>query len=325
MVSASRPLRATAADQSLLVGRGDDLVQIRRAITAGLNVLVDSAPGGGRTSVVNAMAFDSTAVTVVGAGGADVTDLLARCVSALSSRRAVASNLGDLVDQFVDYLDSGGDDLQRRRGESGGPRLIILDDAEPASLFLLLQQVRDVLWDPRVVWLVTTRTSERNVVLRPPADAFFDVRVQLAPLSSEDASKLLAARDRDFTDHHQAIVDAIGGNPRALVRALQTLQTGQTSHELTWASRRHRGQLDQLSNPAQALVAALDALGPSSASDERLLRTLGWTRARVSQVLTELRSNDLVEQSELSQGLGRPRKVWRLRTPAEWATDRGVA
>ena len=326
MVSASRPLRATAADQALLVGRGDALDQVRNAVAAGLNVLVDSAPGGGRTSLVNAVAFESTVAAVVRGGGADASNLLARCITAFSGRRAEASSgLDDLCVQFVDYLDSGGGDLRRRRAEPGVPQLIIVDDAEPQALFDLLQYLRDVLWDPRVVWLVTARTPERPVILRPPADAFFDVRVHLDALNTTDAMRLLASHDRDFAHHHQSIADAVGGNPRALVRALQELHTGQSSEVLTRATTQHRGQVGQLSKPAQTLVAALETLGACSASDERLLKTLGWTRARVSQVLSELRDNDMVEQGALNQAVGRPRKVWRLKTPAEWASDKGVA
>ncbi len=63
------------------------------------------------------------------------------------------------------------------------------------------------------------------------------------------------------------------------------------------------------------LAGEIDALGWVSASDQRLLDRMGWTRPRVVQVMAELESGGLVEMREESAGRGRPRKLYRL-TPA---------
>ena len=68
------------------------------------------------------------------------------------------------------------------------------------------------------------------------------------------------------------------------------------------------------------LAAELEALGWASASDERLLDRIGWTRPRVVQVIAELESRGLVDMREENTGRGRPRKLYRL-TPAERFTD----
>jgi hypothetical protein len=63
------------------------------------------------------------------------------------------------------------------------------------------------------------------------------------------------------------------------------------------------------------LAGEIDALGWVSASDERLLDRMGWTRPRVVQVIAELESRGLVNMREENTGRGRPRKLYRL-TPA---------
>ena len=81
-------------------------------------------------------------------------------------------------------------------------------------------------------------------------------------------------------------------------------------------------ELQEVSRPARMLAAEIDALGWVSASDQRLLDRMGWTRPRVVQVIAELESRGLVEMREERTGRGRPRKLYRL-TPA--ADFRGPA
>ena len=64
------------------------------------------------------------------------------------------------------------------------------------------------------------------------------------------------------------------------------------------------------------LAQELESLGWSSASDERLLARMGWTRPRVIQVMAELEDRGLVDMREESTGRGRPRKLYRLKPPA---------
>jgi predicted ArsR family transcriptional regulator len=60
------------------------------------------------------------------------------------------------------------------------------------------------------------------------------------------------------------------------------------------------------------LIAELEAIGPASASDERLLKRLGWTRSRASQVFKQLEEAGVVRAAmEAPEGGGRPRKVFR--------------
>jgi predicted ArsR family transcriptional regulator len=73
------------------------------------------------------------------------------------------------------------------------------------------------------------------------------------------------------------------------------------------------------------LAAELEALGWASASDERLLVRLGWTRPRVVQVMAELERGGLVDMREESTGRGRPRKLYRLKPPSDFVDSANPA
>ena len=156
-------------------------------------------------------------------------------------------------------------------------------------------------------------------MLRPPADAFFEVRLELGPLPKEDLvalveRRLSAARPPELTPE---VVEelAADGHPRAALDAARRLVTG----EVTWgelrraASERER-QVGRLGQPARMAVRALgDVGGAASASDQELLDRLGWTRARAVQVLGGLERAGVVVADNVRVGrAGRPRKVYRL-------------
>jgi DNA-binding MarR family transcriptional regulator len=82
--------------------------------------------------------------------------------------------------------------------------------------------------------------------------------------------------------------------------------------------------LAQVGRPARMLAEELDALGWASASDQRLLDRMGWTRPRVVQVIAELESRGLVEMREESTGRGRPRKLYRLTPAADFLAPHGI-
>jgi predicted transcriptional regulator len=65
------------------------------------------------------------------------------------------------------------------------------------------------------------------------------------------------------------------------------------------------------------LLAELEARGAASASEEDLLRSLGWTRTRAVQVFSDLERAGLVTSETEKGSSGRPRKVYR---PVEGAS-----
>ena len=71
-------------------------------------------------------------------------------------------------------------------------------------------------------------------------------------------------------------------------------------------------RLEDLSEPAKRLLAEVEANGAASPSDEGLLKKLGWTRSRASQVFRELEKQGLVSALDRPGSGGRPRRLYEV-------------
>ena len=126
----------------------------------------------------------------------------------------------------------------------------------------------------------------------------------------------------DIVDQIALIAD---GNPRRIIetaRQALTMAASESSSEgvheefleaLRQAQHRRRRDLDELGRPAAMLYAEIESLGPVSASDQRLLARMGWTRSRAVQVFAQLEEAGLVvSQSVRGPDGGRPRKEYSV-------------
>jgi len=166
--------------------------------------------------------------------------------------------------------------------------------------------------------VVTCHDQDRPGLLGSAAADFFDVVIELGPLTDVQAASLLRRRTtKEELDGHalRVAVDSAGGNPRALVRAARRVVIeGVDPDELQRAAFVRDQVSKALSRPAAMLLAELVERGPSSASDVGLQAATGWTRSRLVQVLGELERAGAVDCEEHSDGRsGRPRKVFRSR------------
>lgn len=328
MQLSGRPLLDNAADQTLFVGREDVLRKIDGSLRHELNCLVIGDPGSGKTSLVRALMFraQDTAgqsraplqITYARANGArNAADLL---VAVLDALRVEVNPAGkqlpalELLDILVNAMS---DDA------AAGTRVIVAEDVSGVAGAELFGALRDEVWQVRAQWLVTTSTAQAASLLRPPADVFFETRVELGSLTPEQAVDLVRRRlDLPSTADLSGLVEAADSareTPRRLLEVARELSAAPTVGGLlltTVAGRKARSAaLEQVSRPARMLATELEAVGWASASDERLLARLSWTRPRVVQVVAELESRGLVQMREENTGRGRPRKLYRL-TPA---------
>jgi DNA-binding MarR family transcriptional regulator len=324
-----RPLMSTDADAGLFVDRGPALGKLERALRLKLNAIVLGERGSGKTSLLHhlerKMRSEGVLVRFVEASSAGTVEELVDLLHAAARGRP-----RDPMEKAVSSLvgDHGvAADLKRLGVGAPAEPLVLLVDSilQPRLVHELFGQQRDELWQLPLRWVVAGNSADRSRYLEPPADSFFDVIVELDELSVEDATELLLRRaSASDTDEDPAakVLQGVSADlaqrvtprtPRQLLSAARATLLDDddptTAVQNLHALQQHAAGLGR---PAAMLFAELMNMGPMSASDERLLERLGWTRARMVQVLKQLEGEGLVVATTEARGQGRPRKLYEL-------------
>jgi hypothetical protein len=315
----SRPLYDTEADARLFV-EPSGWPRLLTAVEHRFNIAVLSARGGGRTTALRQLQRKlraaSTAVAYVDA--------------------AQARDLGELVFAVEQALDGESDPRSSTTTHAGGPpgsaslrlvqRLRALRDQPPTVILVdcahaaaaaheLFGRLRDELWQLDHRWVVAVEAAERSVLLAPPADAFFDQIVAL-DMAAPELHELLRRRRTGLDEATLRRIAETAGTPRRALQAARDAVTNEGDDDPLAALLWRQQAAAQLGPPHSMVMAELEALGGASASDEELLRRLGWTRARASQVLGDLAGAGLVSASDEQSPRGRrPRRVFRPASP----------
>ena len=317
----NRPLLSTFDDADLFV-EPPGLARIRAAVRRRLNVLILGTPGAGKTTVLHRLASE------VEPGEAALQPLYIDLSPAPTAAEALALILESLGQR--DFVRALGDPLApgftppssasaqlvglvRRLAQA--PPTLILADSPPGhgETHLLFGRLRDELWQLEHRWVVAVPSVQRDEVSRPPADAFFDVRVELGPLPDE-ARRALLTRRLDDAEHVDldAVADTSDGSPRSLIEIARDAVLSERGPAQLVADRDAlRARLDALPQTASAAYSHLTAHGPVSASDEGFLAAMGFSAQRARVVLAELEREGLAHSFlERQQRRGRPRKVY---------------
>ncbi len=327
----SRPLLATRADQRRFVDRAPETKRMIDALTASRNVLLVGEAGSGRSSLLNHVAWslernqDMDAIVMGGDAVGDPAQLLGVLVArvrrldgsrgrgewiqdlrALSMpdgpfgqvvRPAVLMELIDLLAETV---------AERERS-----LCLMIDGLAPGVAHAVFGSLRDELWAVEgASWVLAGDTADASLYRQPPADAFFPVTIEVQPLSDTEARRLLKAHGQTpGPEQLREILAAGAGSPRRLLRAAADVEAG-----LLPAHARGREQAQRaavVAGPlAGRLVEYLVDHGPVSASDPKLLRQVGASRQRVSELMHQLEGADLLQSTEQHRS-GRPGRPTR--------------
>jgi hypothetical protein len=207
------------------------------------------------------------------------------------------------------------------------PTVIVVDDVTADAGLDLFGALRDELWQVNARWLVTASTVQAAAFVRPPADVFFETRVQLEPFTVPEIDEALRRRleDPDGAGDHRVLSAAAEAGPLTPRRLLEVARelaadptVGGAGLTTVQGLRERTAALEAMGRPARMLAQELESLGWASASDERLLDRMGWTRPRVVQVIGELQQRGLIQMREENTGRGRPRKLFRLVPASEF-------
>ena len=321
-----RPLQGTSVDAALFVDRTAELETLLRSVGLGFNSLVLADRGSGKTSLLRQLErqlVDAGSETrfVEASGAGSVEDLIALMHLAIHGRRRDAT---EKLLASIDGEEGIAADVARLAPSDGQQLVVIVDSVSgPEIVHGLFGRLRDEVWQLPITWIVSGNRSDRTRYLEAPADSFFDAVVELGELSVEEATELLRRRARSAAADDPAgevllgVAAALGQQvsprtPRNLLAAAREVLLADEDPG-QWVTNQYALQRRavELGRPAAMLFTELMDLAPVSASDERLLERLGWTRTRASQVFKQLEEAGLVVVTEETpDGPGRPRKLY---------------
>jgi hypothetical protein len=334
------PLAQSRADQRRFVDRTDETDAIIRAVAASQPVLLLGDHGSGRTSLLNHVAWqlarqDEPRQSVIVSGElasnpsqllgvlvartqrlAEPTASRARWIDDLRALSMPDGPFGQIAQPaiLIELVDL----LGERLAALDRPVCLMVDGIAPPVAHGVFGSLRNELWAlPRATWVVAGDTTAEKLYLEPPADAFFERTIRLGPLTDADAAKLLRAHVPTLTDAEIEQAIAVGnGNARRLIRAAGDIQAGLAPASMK--TDELANQATELAGPlAGAVVRYLAEHGPSSASDETMLRQVGASRQRASQLMHELESAGMLETIEQHEPgrRGRPARRFAVRKP----------
>ena len=323
----NRPLYDTEADAALFL-EPPSWEPLYRWVDQGYNVFVSGARGSGRTSLLRQLQRrlrenDLRVSFVDAAQAAGLAHLVALVSEALIGQPRAADLVAERVERlrvlFAGSAPGGASTAVQDVVESWGQadaQVVLLDGpGAGTALYELFGRFRDELWQLELVWVVAVDDADAAVVLRPPADAFFDQRTRLGTWSAEELAALLRRRGVAQDDIPGLVADG-SLSPRDALAFARDALTGDA--ESLVARRRRVLAAGSLSEAHAAVQEAVEDLGPTSASDPALLARLGVSRPRAQALLSDLSDARLVVSDAAQQtGRGRPRKLFR---PAEDAS-----
>ena len=305
-------LLATAADQRRFVPAGARLA----AKEAGLkhrNTLIIGAPGSGKTSLLNHIAF-----TAREHHGQCIL-VSARLID--GPRTLVDLLLAEAQDaDWVEHQDPPAKDdplgpaRQIRRLRDAPPGgIVLVDDPTAEQVRTLFGQLRDELWQTPVSFAVAVGPAVARVLEQAAADAFFDTKLTLEPFDREDATQLLARLRETGSELAVDQPPSYPLQPRALIAIadgdeVQSRLDPKLQYELLEVAEQTAGR------SAAMLLAEIWDRGPVSASDLALQRSVGVSRSRLTELLRALTAARVLESyPDPSAGrAGRPRTLYRV-------------
>jgi energy-coupling factor transporter ATP-binding protein EcfA2 len=324
MTFSGRPLFDNPLDASFYVQR-EEALRLEANCRDGINTLIFGARGMGKTTLLRHVLFELReeqlpAIMVDSSPVEDALGMIQLIVAQLgrppiggkelNPQTAGLGEVGAILDELT---------ALRAAGKAAERRTAILIDLAPAtrSVHSLFGRFRDELWQLPYTWIVAAPDKMRLDLLTPPANAFFEEVIELSPLTRAQQEELVTRRlgpDQEKTSWR--LHADVESNPRRLLEIVrESVRSGEPPDRKLEARAKRDLEVSDLGRAASMLFSELDNYGPASASDEDLLRRMGWSRQRAAQVFAELEQAGFVTADYRRADNGRPRKVFVVVPP----------
>jgi hypothetical protein len=194
------------------------------------------------------------------------------------------------------------------------PTLLLLDEPPGGDEgHRLFGRLRDELWQLSHQWVVAASPGVATALQRPPANAFFEIRVELDALDERRQRDLL---ERRLPDASSTLIDSLVGQvelPRELVTlARETALEGGAPGNAVQRIAAVNEHLSRLSDLERDMVDFIRAHKATFSSDPALQDALGISQARLAQVLRGLVDKEILTRRSARHGQGRPRTLYEL-------------
>lgn len=222
----NRPIYFDAVDSDAYVPRASVERALLDAIEAGeRGVLLIGPAGSGRTTTLNWLERRLTPSRAVARVDAGVLDTPASLLDAI--RVALAAALGEAAGPLAEPApgaDSQTEPVRLQavaRSLGAAPAAVVAIDnlTHAGTIRAVFGGLRELLWASGHTFVVAARPLDTPVFLTPPADSFFRRRVELAPLTDEELSALLANGEQPGTAWRR-MNGHVGRQPRDVIVAL---------------------------------------------------------------------------------------------------------
>lgn len=184
---------------------------------------------------------------------------------------------------------------------------VLLDDTDkfhPNIVWNTFRGIRDMLWDLRVSFILTSLPDQVSELTRPPLDQFFPYWIKLKPFDEKMTKELLDKRNkyahtqiRLNDDTLKQIVTQTRGNPRTILSMMKNIiESGKYGNPITTDDIERLGlpYSFDLSKIKRDTINYLAANPNVSASDEDFIEKMNLTRNRIVQILHELQEKGLI-------------------------------